>query len=72
MIAKLRSNNPVIPVVIYKIRVVNKESETRWSLNCRFKGIFSPYKDKKLGEFFEPISLRAASIDGMKFNLPKI
>ena len=36
--------------------VVNKEKETRWSMNCRFKGIFTPYADKRLGEFFEPIS----------------
>ena len=32
--------------------VVNNEIETRWSMNCRFKGIFTPYGDKKLGEFF--------------------
>tara|TARA_B100001758_G_C18352202_1_gene580527 strand:- start:567 stop:1379 length:813 start_codon:yes stop_codon:yes gene_type:complete len=52
--------------------VVNKESETRWSLNCRFKGIFTPYKDKKIGEFFEPITLRKISDYGMKYKLPKI
>ena len=40
---------------------VNKESETRWSMNCRFKGLFTPYKDKKIGEFFEPITLRPVS-----------
>ncbi|MFM7763176.1 MAG: sporadic carbohydrate cluster 2OG-Fe(II) oxygenase, partial [Acidimicrobiaceae bacterium] len=39
---------------------VNEESETRWSMNCRFKGVFTPYGDKKLGEFFEPITLRPA------------
>ncbi len=27
---------------------VNVEHETRWSLNCRFKAVFSPYSDKKL------------------------
>ena len=27
--------------------IINKEKETRWSLNCRFKSIFSPYGDKK-------------------------
>jgi sporadic carbohydrate cluster 2OG-Fe(II) oxygenase len=26
---------------------VNEESETRWSMNCRFKGVFTPYGDKK-------------------------
>lgn len=49
---------------------VNEEKETRWSLNCRFKGIFTPYNDKKIGEFFEPITPRAVSIAGMKYKLP--
>jgi len=49
---------------------VNKEANTRWSINCRFKAVFSPYKDKKLGEFFEPISLRPASIRGLQYELP--
>ena len=26
--------------------VVNKEKETRWTMNCRFKGIFTPTKIK--------------------------
>ena len=52
--------------------VVNDENETRWSMNCRFKSIFSPYGDKKIGEFFEPITLRAASEIGINYNLPKI
>ena len=47
--------------------VVNLEKETRWSMNCRFKSIFTPYGDKKLGEFFEPITLRKASQLGMKY-----
>ena len=51
---------------------VNIESETRWSMNCRFKAIFSPYWDKKLGSFFEPITLRAASISGMNYKLPEL
>ncbi len=50
----------------------NMESETRWSTNCRFKGIFTPYGDKKLGEFFEPITLRAASKIGMEYQPPKM
>ena len=37
---------------------VNLEKDTRWSLNCRFKSIFSPYGDKKIGEFFQPITLK--------------
>jgi sporadic carbohydrate cluster 2OG-Fe(II) oxygenase len=50
---------------------INAEPETRWSLNCRFKGVFTPYGDKKIGEFFEPITLRAASRIGMAYKLPK-
>ena len=50
--------------------VINKESETRWSMNCRFKGIFTPYGDKKLGEFFEPISLKPASLIGINYKHP--
>ncbi|MBC8226737.1 MAG: 2OG-Fe(II) oxygenase [Gammaproteobacteria bacterium] len=51
--------------------IINNENETRWSLNCRFKGTFTPYGDKKLGEFFEPINLKAASILGLDYELPK-
>jgi len=41
--------------------IVNNENETRWSFNCRFKGVFTPYSDKKLGDFFEPITLKPIS-----------
>ena len=51
---------------------VNMENETRWSMNCRFKGIFTPTADKKLGEFFEPITLRPMSEIGLGYKLPKI
>ena len=51
---------------------VNRESETRWTLNCRFKSLFSPYGDKKIGEFFTPITLRAASRIGMTYKFPKV
>lgn len=49
---------------------INKEATTRWSMNCRFKSLFSPYAGKRLGEFFEPITLRAASRIGMQYELP--
>ena len=49
---------------------VNVEPETRWSMNCRFKSLFSPYWDKRLGEFFEPITVRPASRLGMEYKLP--
>lgn len=51
--------------------VVNNEKDTRWSLNCRFKGVFSPYADKRIGEFYEPITLRPMSELGFKYKLPK-
>lgn len=49
---------------------VNKEAAARWSANCRFKGVFTPYADKRLGEFFEPITLRPASHVGLAYQLP--
>ena len=49
---------------------INVEPETRWSMNCRFKSVFSPYGDKKLGEFFEPITLKPASRIGLDYELP--
>ena len=52
--------------------VVNSEVETRWTTNCRYKGVFTPYADKKLGEYFEPISLRAASKVGLDYRIPSI
>ena len=49
---------------------VNNEQETRWTMNCRFKSVFTPYGDKRIGEFFEPITLRAASRVGMNYKFP--
>ncbi|MCH9651288.1 MAG: hypothetical protein K0U98_23890 [Deltaproteobacteria bacterium] len=49
---------------------VNEEATARWSLNCRFKGLFTPYADKKLGEFFEPITVRPMSRLGMAHRFP--
>jgi sporadic carbohydrate cluster 2OG-Fe(II) oxygenase len=49
---------------------INREADTRWSMNCRFKSVFSPYADKKLGEFFEPVTLRPNSRFAMAYQLP--
>jgi sporadic carbohydrate cluster 2OG-Fe(II) oxygenase len=49
---------------------VNDETTARWSLNIRFKGLFTPYSDKKLGDFFDPITLRPASRIGIDYRLP--
>ena len=52
--------------------IVNLENETRWSLNCRFKNIFSPYEDKKIGEFFLPITTRPMTKIGIDYKYPFI
>lgn len=51
---------------------VNLENESRWSMNCRFKGVFTPYGDKKIGEFFEPITLKPSSLYGLNYKLPDL
>jgi len=50
--------------------IVNIEKETRISMNCRFKSLYSPYGDKKIGEFFLPITTRAISKIGQNFKYP--
>jgi sporadic carbohydrate cluster 2OG-Fe(II) oxygenase len=50
--------------------IVNTEKETRWTMNCRFKNIHSPYGDKKIGEFFLPITSRAMTEIGINFRYP--
>jgi sporadic carbohydrate cluster 2OG-Fe(II) oxygenase len=49
---------------------INRESGTRWSMNVRFKALFTPYSDKQLGDFFEPIVVRPVSRFGMSYELP--
>ncbi len=49
---------------------INTERNARWSINIRFKGLFTPYSDKKLGDFFDPITLRPASRIGIDYRLP--
>jgi sporadic carbohydrate cluster 2OG-Fe(II) oxygenase len=50
---------------------VNRESTARWSTNVRFKGLFTPYSDKRLGDFFDPITIRPASRIGMTYEQPR-
>ena len=50
--------------------IVNIEKQTRVSMNCRFKTIFSPYDNKKIAEYFSPISLRAMTQIGNNFEFP--
>mgnify|MGYP001167790459 CR=1 FL=1 len=52
--------------------VVNKENTSRWSFNCRFKSLLSPYEGKTIGDFFIPITIRSATKLGMNYVPPKI
>ena len=49
---------------------VNNEEFTQWSMNCRFKNIFSPYSDKKLGEYYVPITVRSTTRIGVGYQNP--
>jgi sporadic carbohydrate cluster 2OG-Fe(II) oxygenase len=51
---------------------VNREPTTRWSMNCRFKGLFTPYDsaEKSLGSFYLPITMRPATRLGMAYQEP--
>lgn len=51
---------------------INQEAHARWSMNCRFKALLSPYWDKRLGEFFEPITTRPLTKLGMAYKLPEV
>ena len=46
--------------------VINEEPETRWSMNCRFTGLFTPYTgaEKKLGSYYLPITTRPVTQNG--------
>jgi sporadic carbohydrate cluster 2OG-Fe(II) oxygenase len=53
--------------------VVNRVGETRWSMNCRFTGLFTPYTghEKKIGSYYLPITTRAVSRVGMSYRYPQ-
>jgi sporadic carbohydrate cluster 2OG-Fe(II) oxygenase len=46
---------------------VNAEPLTRWSLNLRYKNLFSPYGNKGLAEFFDILELSPLSRVGFGF-----
>ena len=50
--------------------IENIEKKTRWSLNCRFKSILSPYGTKKLGEYFTPINIKPITKIGLSYRNP--
>ena len=51
---------------------VNLTKETRWSLNCRFKSLMSPYYKKSVGETFLPLNIKPATSIGLDYEHPKI
>ena len=51
--------------------VINKEKNTRFSLNLRVKNLYSPYNDifgneKKLGSFYIPYNLKGMTLFNLK------
>lgn len=52
--------------------IKNSEEWTRWSFNCRYKSLLSPYFsfEKKLGSFYTPITIRPATRIGMSYSNP--
>ena len=50
---------------------INQEKSTHWSMNCRFKGLHTPYWDKKLGEYFMPITVKTNTRLGMNYKHPE-
>jgi sporadic carbohydrate cluster 2OG-Fe(II) oxygenase len=59
------------PTVMHGNRV-NREATSRWSFNMRFKGLFTPYANKKLGDYFSPVAIKPASQIGLSFDMPSI
>ena len=53
--------------------VVNETETTRWSMNTRFTGLFTPYfsDEKSLGGFYLPITTRPVSRVGMAYDIPE-
>jgi sporadic carbohydrate cluster 2OG-Fe(II) oxygenase len=52
--------------------VINEEPETRWSMNCRFTGLFTPYTgaEKKLGSYYLPITTRPVTKMALQYREP--
>jgi sporadic carbohydrate cluster 2OG-Fe(II) oxygenase len=52
--------------------VINEEPTTRWSLNTRFTGLFTPYgsAEKTLGSYYLPITPRPVTRIGIEHRLP--
>lgn len=52
--------------------IINREPNTRWSMNCRLTGLFTPYTsdEKKIGSYYLPITTRPVSRVGMNYQPP--
>jgi sporadic carbohydrate cluster 2OG-Fe(II) oxygenase len=52
--------------------VINEEPETRWSMNCRFTGLFTPYtgSEKKLWSYYLPITTRPVTRMALQYREP--
>ena len=50
---------------------LNIEKHSHWSMNCRFKGLHTPYWDKKLGEYFMPITVKNCTRLGKDYKHPE-
>jgi sporadic carbohydrate cluster 2OG-Fe(II) oxygenase len=52
--------------------VINDEATTRWSLNCRYTGLFTPYGigERSLGSYYTPITARPVTRMGMAYREP--
>ncbi len=59
------------PILLHG-NIVNVTSETRWSCNVRFTGLFTPYTsdEKRLGTFYLPITTKVVSRVGMNYSEP--
>lgn len=60
------------PILLHG-NVRNDTAESRWSLNCRLTGLFTPYAsdEKCLGRFYTPVTPKVATRIGMNFRAPE-
>ena len=60
------------PILLHG-NVMNQTPESRWSLNSRMTGLFTPYtsEEKCLGRFYVPVTPKVASRVGMNFREPE-
>ena len=56
--------------------VINKEKYTRWSINIRYKNLFSPYtnyrNEKQIGSFYKPLTVKGITNFNLVHNFDEI